>query len=386
MNNKLGKKLAMASLCACLAATSLTGCGAKEEETVITVDDSKASYGLVNLMLRYNQAQMQSFYGAFMGEDMWTTYGETAKESVVENLEELMLLEDHMEEYQVSLSDEEKTKIADVAKAFVDSNDEKVTKAMSATTQNVERMLTLYTIQTKMYDAIIADVDTNVTDEEAAQKTVQYVLFSTAGSTDEEGNTVDMTDEEKAAKKSQAEQLLEAVKGGQDMAEALKEIDENRSPVTSSYGTDNGTLSDTLKEASEKLSDGEVADLIETDGGYYVLQMVTTFDKEKTESQKETILSQRKSDKYTEVTNGWKESAAISTDSDLLSELTFEDTFEMKQDETESETGTTEEAVTEAQSETAGETAADTQAETAEETTADTETEEETPAESQSET
>ena len=327
MNNKLGKKLAMASLCACLAATSLTGCGAKEEETVITVDDSKASYGLVNLMLRYNQAQMQSFYGAFMGEDMWTTYGETAKESVVENLEELMLLEDHMEEYQVSLSDEEKTKIADVAKAFVDSNDEKVTKAMSATTQNVERMLTLYTIQTKMYDAIIADVDTNVTDEEAAQKTVQYVLFSTAGSTDEEGNTVDMTDEEKAAKKSQAEQLLEAVKGGQDMAEALKEIDENRSPVTSSYGTDNGTLSDTLKEASEKLSDGEVADLIETDGGYYVLQMVTTFDKEKTESQKETILSQRKSDKYTEVTNGWKESAAISTDSDLLSELTFEDTF-----------------------------------------------------------
>ena len=89
MNNKLGKKLAMASLCACLAATSLTGCGAKEEKTVITVDDSKASYGLANLMLRYNQAQMQSFYGAFMGEDMWTTYGETAKESVVENLEEL---------------------------------------------------------------------------------------------------------------------------------------------------------------------------------------------------------------------------------------------------------------------------------------------------------
>ena len=340
--NKLGKKLLVAGLCACMTAMSLAGCTAKEDKAAVTVGDDKASLGLVNLMLRFNQAQMQSLYGSFMGEDMWTTYGETTKQSVVESLENMILMEQHMEEYNVKITDEEKGKITEAAKLFVESNDAKAVKAMNATAQNTERMLTLFTVEAKMRSAIIADVDTDVSDEEAGQKTVRYVLFSTAGSVDAEGNSVDMPEEERAAKKEQAETLLEAVKGGTDMADALKEIDENRTPVTSSYGKENGTLSDALKEAAESLSDGEVADsLIETDGGYYVLEMVTTFDEEKTEAQKENIVSQRRSDKYSEVITAWREDTAISTDSDLLSKLTFQDTYELKIDESESETGTT---------------------------------------------
>ena len=322
---------------------SLTGCGSKAGKAAVTVGDDTASLGLVNLMLRYNQAQMQSLYASFMGDNMWETYGETTKSNIVESLENMFLMEQHMSDYGVSITDEDKTKISEAAARFIEENDEKTVKAMNATQENVERLLTLYTVQSRMYNAIIAGVDTNVTDEEAAQKTVKYVLFSTAGSTDEDGNSVEMSDEEKAAKKEQAQKLLDAVKGGEDMADALTELGEDRSPVTSSYGADNGTLNDTLKEAADKLSDGEVADeLIETDGGYYVLQMVTTFDEEKTNEQKETILSQRKSDLYTETLDGWKEDAKISTDSDLLTELDFTDTYQMKETETETSTDTTE--------------------------------------------
>ena len=134
---------------------------------------------------------------------------------------------------------------------------------------------------------------------------------------------------------------------------------------------------------AECIEFGEVADeLIETDGGYYVLQMVTTFDEEKTNEQKETILSQRKSDLYTETLDGWKEDAKISTDSDLLTELDFTDTYQMKETETETSTDTTEtetgseagseaettEAATEAASE-AGTTEAATEAASETETT-----------------
>ena len=370
--NKLGRKLLVASLCACMAAASLTGCGSKAGKAAVTVGDDTASLGLVNLMLRYNQAQMQSLYASFMGDNMWETYGETTKSNIVESLENMFLMEQHMSDYGVSITDEDKTKISEAATRFIEENDEKTVKAMNATQENVERLLTLYTVQSRMYNAIIAGVDTNVTDEEAAQKTVKYVLFSTAGSTDEDGNSVEMSDEEKAAKKEQAQKLLDAVKGGEDMADALTELGEDRSPVTSSYGADNGTLNDTLKEAADKLSDGEVADeLIETDGGYYVLQMVTTFDEEKTNEQKETILSQRKSDLYTETLDGWKEDAKISTDSDLLTELDFTDTYQMKETETGSEAGSeaeTTEAATEAASE-AGTTEAATEAASEAETT-----------------
>ena len=93
-------------------------------------------------------------------------------------------------------------------------------------------------------------------------------------------------------------------------------------------------------------------ELIETDGGYYVLQMVTTFDEEKTNEQKDTIISQRKSDLYTTTLDGWKEDAKISTDSDLLATLGFTDTYQMKETETETSTETAAEtAATEAASE-----------------------------------
>ena len=375
--NKLGRKLLVAGLCACMAAASLTGCGSKAGKAAVTVGDDTASLGLVNLMLRYNQAQMQSLYGSFMGDNMWESYGDTTKSNIVESIENMFLMEQHMSDYGVSITDEDKTKIADAAKEFIEENDEKTMKAMNATQENVERLLTLYTIQSRMYNAIIADVDTNVSDEEAAQKTVKYVLFSTAGSTDEDGNSVEMSDEDKAAKKEEAQKLLDAVKGGEDMADALKDLGEDRSPVTSSYGTDNGTLNDSLKEAADKLSDGEVADeLIETDGGYYVLQMVTTFDEEKTNEQKDTIISQRKSDLYTSTLDGWKEDAKISTDSDLLSELDFTDTYQLKETETEASTDTTEgtgETETEAGSEAEATEAASEAASEAETTEAATE-------------
>ncbi|MFQ9395918.1 MAG: hypothetical protein ACLR2E_20240 [Lachnospiraceae bacterium] len=161
------------------------------------------------------------------------TYGETTKSNIVESLENMFLMEQHMSDYGVSITDEDKTKISEAATRFIEENDEKTVKAMNATQENVERLLTLYTVQSRMYNAIIAGVDTNVTDEEAAQKTVKYVLFSTAGSTDEDGNSVEMSDEEKAAKKEQAQKLLDAVKGGEDMADALTELGEDRSPVTS---------------------------------------------------------------------------------------------------------------------------------------------------------
>ncbi|MDY3917801.1 MAG: hypothetical protein SOZ59_02220 [Candidatus Limivivens sp.] len=347
------KKLLTVGLCVCLAAGTLTGCGSDAAKTVIQVGDTKIEYSLVNFMLRYNQSQMQSWYGSFLGDDYWTTYGTQSRDSIVEDLEEMVLLEQHMDEYGVSLSDEEKSSITDAAAAFMEANEKDTLEAMNATQEVAERALTLYTIRTKMYNAIIADVDTNVTDEEAAQKTVRFAYFSTGSTTDEDGNSVERTDEEKEEIKAQAQQVLDAVKAGTDMDEALAEVDETKTSTTSSYGADNGTLSDVLKEEAEKLTeDGQVAEnLIEAETGYYVLQMMTTFDEEATESQKETIISERKSDLYTEVTDGWKESTEIKTEDKLLEKMDFTDTWQLKETETESEAET--EAVTaEAASET----------------------------------
>ena len=60
----------------------------------------------------------------------------------------------------------------------------------------MERYLTLAMIQNRMHTAIIADADTNVTDEEANTSFYSYVKVSKQSHTDEDGNTVEYTDTE----------------------------------------------------------------------------------------------------------------------------------------------------------------------------------------------
>ena len=349
---KIGKKLLIAGLCLGLALTSLTGCGTNAKKTVATLDGQKIELGLVNFILRFNQAEMNSIYSSMFGADIWKSMGETSKASIVENIEQMLILEQHSEEYKVTVTDDEKAKIAAAAKTFMESNDKDVLKAMTASQEVVERMLTLNLIQSRMRAAISKDINTEVSDEEAAQKTITYVMFSTAGTTDAAGNETAMPEADKQKLKEDAQKVAAEVKAGKDMDAVVKEIDEAKSASTVSYGKDNGSVDEKLREAADKLKDGEVSDVIETDKAYYVVQMKAAFDKEATESYKPQILMARENAKFDEVYGAWKEKVTFTTDEKLLAKLTFEDTFEIKTTEAASEAATTEAA-----SETTAETA-----------------------------
>lgn len=367
--NNMKKKLAAAGLCFALSVGMLTGCG-NADKAIITLDGVKTEYAVADIMLRYNQAQMQTYYGAYMGENMWSQYGETTKTNVMSTLKQMLILEKHMDEYEISVTEEEKTAISEAAAQFLADNDKDVLDSMGATRERVERVLTLYTIQAKMSEAMVADVDTNVSDDEAAQKTIKYAFFSTADTTDEDGNSVARTEDEKAALLDQAEQLLETVADGADMDEALKKIDENKTASTASYGEndEDSTLDEAVRTAADALQDGETAEeVVTTDSGYYVVQMVSTFDADATEQKKQSIVSERKSDRFNELYDAWAEEADYTEDSELLKEMTFTDTYELKVEETETSAETETASETSAEAETT-ETAVETESESVSET------------------
>ena len=355
--SNMRKKLAAAGLCFVLAAGMLTGCG-DADKAIITLNGEKTEYAVASVMLRYSQAQMQSYYGAYMGDTMWEQYGDTTKTNLMSTLKQMLILEQHMDEYNVTISDDEKQEISDAAATFISDNDKKALKAMCADQATVERVLALYTIQNKMSEAMVADVDTEVSDEEAAQKTIQYVVFSTADTTDADGNTVALTDDEKAALLAQAEQLRDEAAAGTDMEEALSAIDENKSVSTASYGDNDESyaLDEAVRTAADGLKDGEVAsEVVETDSGYYVIKMQSTFDESATEQKKEEIVSQRKSDRFDELYDAWEAEADYTEDSELLGKLDFTDTYQLATEETETTAETTAETAAETETETTAE-------------------------------
>ena len=314
--------------------TALTGCtGVNKLDNsaeAASVDGVSIPLGEVNFLLRYQQTQM-SAYSSYFGEDFMnqdlngsgSIYGETVKSSIVDTLEEYYLVEAHAEELGESLSDEEKAAAEDAAQSFLDANDSKTLTVMSADKDTVAHVLELMTLQQKVYGNLAQTIDTNVDDAEAAQKTISYVRSSTSGTTDEDGNTVELTEEELAEKKDVLEQIR---------AEAE---DHDLTATTSSYGADDESLNDTIKAAADALSDGEYADIVEGDNAYYLIHMDSTFDEAATQTKKESILEQRKQDAYTNWVDGLKESAEITTNDDNLSKLTFERVFKIKEDTSE---------------------------------------------------
>ena len=105
-----------------------------------------------------------------------------------------------------------------------------------------------------MHDPMTADVDTEVSANEKDQTRVTIVKVSTEGTEkDDDGNTIDLTDEEKAQKKDLAQQVLDKVKASDDVANAdmdalAKEVDDSLSATAPAFTTA-GSTDDTLDEA-----------------------------------------------------------------------------------------------------------------------------------------
>lgn len=316
-----------------LMTTALAGCSKNTVDKAaeaINVNGTSVPMGEVNFYLRYQQVQMQGFYGSIFGEDfmnsdlmgLGTPYGETVRDTVVETLEELYIVEAHAEELGISLSEEEKSKAAEAADAFLAANDQKALEAMSADEATVTHVLELLTIRSKVYDDRAATIDTEVDTEEAAQKRISYVLTSTSGTTDEDGNVTELTDEELAEKKNQLEEILAEAKESGDLSAAAEAHE--LSAVSTTYGKDDTALNEDVRAAADVLADGEYSDVIETENGYYLVYMESTFDEEATQTEIESILSERESEAY----NAWyeplKEASEITANDELIATLTFE--------------------------------------------------------------
>lgn len=324
------RRIAVFAAAAVFASTALTGCGKgiDNNATVITIGEDKVTMDVANFFARHQQAIAQMQYSSMFGEDFWgmsfaqggPTMEEDVKDNVLENLENMYVLEDHMADYNVELTADEKAKIEEAAKAFTKANKEEVLEKVSGSEKTVSRVLELATIQEKMRRAMIADVDTNVSDEEAAQKSMQYVFFSFT-KTDDEGKSSTMTDEEKAELKLKAEAFAGMAAKAEDFEKLAEE--QELSASTMNFDSEQTTPSEEFIKAADALKEGEVTEVIEGENGYYVGKLTSLFDKEATETEKENIVSERQDAKYQEILKGYKDEAKIKVNKDEWKKVSF---------------------------------------------------------------
>lgn len=345
-----------------MASVTLTGCGNKidADAVVATLDGADITLGLANFMAQYQAVTYDSYYMSMAGEDMWSSdlYGDGStltddvKSNVIDTIETNYLLEEHMEDYNVEITDDDLATINTAAEQFMSDNSDDAIATMGATKENVAEMLRLDLIQTKMKAAIEAEVDTEVSDEEAAQRTFSYIKISTDGYTDDDDNYVEYTDDEVAALADTAAEVASAAATDFDAAAETYGYDVS----TYSYGsdesssddddtsTDSSSMDTAVITAADALSEGQVSPLITTeDAGYYIIRLDSEFDEDATATKKEEIVSTRQLDHYTEITDGYKTDAEWTLNDDVWEAVNFDQLYSIisnENTETEEVSGT----------------------------------------------
>ncbi len=355
MKKNFAKRVLTVTLAAtCIMGTMGCGNSAKSTDVLMTVNGENVSYGVANFYLRTQQGTYETYYSSFLGEDMWNqsidgsiTFGESTVNSVVDDLKEMTILGQHAGEYSVELTNEEVAAIEAVADTFIADNEDKTIKVMTADKESIVDYLTLYTISQKVQNAIKAGADTEVSDEEAAQKKVAYTFLSTAGQTAEDGTTTELTEDEKNAIKAKAEQLADEVSGGSDMKTAAEGL--GYSAIETSYSDDNtGSISKDILEMANSLQEGQVGDIVEAESGYYVVQLISNFDKDATEERKTEIVEERQTELYNTTYEAWETESDVKEDTKVKEKLVINGTVTIKADEKSEDTaGSVDEVVEE---------------------------------------
>lgn len=363
------KRTTIAALAGVLAAGMFTGCGEKKVDgtkTVATVDGTDVPMGVLSLFAREQQAQTIAMYQQFMGgsaSNIWSgvadkdtgeTYGESAVKSALKQVEILYVMKEKAADYNVEITEDEQKAIEDAAAAFMKDNDEDTIKELSVTEDQVKTLLELETYQKKMQDPIKKEGNIKVSEDDAQQSAFTYVNISLSGD--------DLTDDDIAKRKEQAQEILDKVKEDPtaDMKEIAKGVDDSYTALNGTFTTKESddedfqstAYPDEVLTALRTLKEGEVYDsLVETDTAAYILRLDSEKDEDATASKVKSVTTTKENKYYSETTEKWLDDAKVTEDEKVLKTLTFSDnhTFTIKATTSDAAGDSTEETAEEAE-------------------------------------
>lgn len=327
--------MAVLTAAGALALTSLTGCTSFDnDDAVATVGKEEIPAGVANFYARMQQAQYETYYAPMMGttgEALWQqemeegkTYEESTKETLLLNLENLYLIRQHAEEYKVALTEEDTKAIEEAAKKFDEDNALEEKEAVSGYKKYIEEYLELVTIQSRMDPKMKEGVNEEVSDEEAAQKSMKYVYFPYS-TTDADGNTKDLTEDEKKELKKTAQTFADTLKVSETKdIDALAQKGGYEVKTTTFDSESTAPNADLVKALDALTTEGDVTDVIESDYGIYVGKLTSLLDREATDTEKTNIVAQRKQEQYDSLLADWRKETEITENKKVWNKIDFE--------------------------------------------------------------
>ena len=299
--NRWGRTLAAVVL----AAAVVCGCGVKE--TLLSGRKSEREYGKAETMvivtterLRYEELYTDKIWDTVVDES-GTTFEETLLSQIHDFLKELKTMSRMADEEKVTLSGKER-ELAKQAAAQYMKELKNAGESSEIDKDVVESLYEDYWKTEKLVETLTGSVNLEVSDSEAKVITVDEIVLSDKDQADE------------ALKKVQMEgtDFMTVAKGVSEDQEIEKKISRGLRP-------------EAYEKAAYALATGEISDVIEADGKYYILCCVNDYDEAATKVRKEEMVREKKNEAFYETYSEYAAKVHLAKDDSLWKNLSITD-------------------------------------------------------------
>ena len=291
---------------------------AKDE--VFRIEDESCKKAEVMVYLTTIQNQYENVYG----EEIWNaslndvTLEENVKETVLARIAQVKTMYLLAVNKGVTLDSEEEALVKQAAREYMESLNDTEIELMGVSRETVQKLYTEYALAEKVYEQLIADINPEVSDDEARIITVQHILLKTY-TTDGAGKKVPF---EAAARKevyNKAVELREQVAAeGVDFAEFAAQ---NSEDVNVTYSFGKGEMDAAFEEAAFLLETNEISAVVESESGYHIIKCINTFDREETDANKLVIVEKRRKEAFGQEYDAFVQTLAKNLNRDLWEEV-----------------------------------------------------------------
>ncbi len=291
---------------------------AKDEVFRIEEESCKKDELMVYLTTIQNQ------YENVYGEEIWgasldeMTLEENVKETVLARIAQVKTMYLLAVSKGITLDEAEQELVAMASEEYFNSLNSREVELMGVSKETVQKLYTQYAMAEKVYEQLIADINPEVSDDEARIITVQHILLKTY-SMDGAGKKVDFSESAKQKVYEEASALRgQAVSDGVDFAELAVQNSEDAN-VTYSFGK--GEMDAAFEAAAFLLETDEVSPVVESDSGYHIIKCINTFDREETDANKLVIVEKRRQEAFGQEYTAFVETLARNLNRDLWEEI-----------------------------------------------------------------
>ena len=319
------KKAAVFAAVMALAASLLAGCSGSGSDynahaAVATYGDTQIPAYEASYYIRTLQYTYEYIYGY---ENLWdaeiqehVTMADMVNEMALKEVYQTYVLMDQAQQLGLELDEEQEAAVQAAVDSFMDTYPLPVYNAIGVEEDELYNVFEHNALAMLAYEYAIADVDTNVTQEEARRCAVSVISLYDSSTT---YNAEDLKDD-----------IMERLDAGIDMASAKDEFS-SYSIVLSTYTVGAGDFESSFGPAAMELQEGEyTAVYSETIGAWYIIYCDSYMDEDATEAGYAEVISDREDALFEESYAGWKAAAPeFTVNASVLATIDYSHTMYM---------------------------------------------------------